>query len=446
MTGSTAEELNNFSLRDFVRETIINYSLFDLKKDTIVLAVSGGIDSMVLLDILHSLQANVVVAHCNFGLRPDAAEDEVVVRDYCEDKSIPCHSKHFDTKVYASQKRISTQEAARNLRYAWFEELANEVGASAIATAHHARDSVETFFINLMRGSGLQGLSGIPIKNGKVVRPMLHSNYDDILNYQKENNISFHEDSTNQSEDYLRNKIRHNLLPILDKIDPYSEQPLFQSIENLSGEKELMEDLVNHHLSNFTDTKNGQTWIKKEIFFVSNSESLIYWILKKWNFNHDVCREVRLSLESIGNTFFSSTHRLVVDRENLIIEELNKPDLTESLVEFDKNQWRHPSLDFELKVVDNIEQKDTCIGLSKKLISLPLKVRFWREGDRFHPAGMGGKSQKLKKFFVNEKINRFEKEITPLLVDAQDRIIWVMPYRQDENYKGTDLYIAFTKL
>ena len=221
----------------------------NIKSERIILALSGGIDSMVLADMLLKAKADFVIAHCNFHLRGEESDgDEQFVREYAEKNGLTCYVKQFDTLRYAEDHKLSIEMAARELRYAWFEELRQQLNYDYIAVAHHADDQLETFFINLLRGAGIRGLKGMQKVNGHVIRPLLDSSREDIRQYAVEHDLKWREDHTNAETQFLRNKIRHELLPVIDRISKEGRASILKSINHLASENELYRELVKEKL------------------------------------------------------------------------------------------------------------------------------------------------------------------------------------------------------
>jgi tRNA(Ile)-lysidine synthase len=412
--------------------------------DRLVLALSGGIDSMVLADLLLKSKVDFVVAHCNFHLRGEESDgDEKFVREFAERHGIQCFVKHFETEKYAEEKGVSIEMAARDLRYAWFEELRLQLDYEKIAVAHHADDQAETFFINLLRGAGLRGLKGMQPKNGVIIRPLLWASREQIHQYAIENQILWHEDHTNAESVYLRNKIRNQLLPVFDELHPEARQGLYKSLEHLSAENELFRELLKEKLAQIVRREDGIQKVKvpEPVEGPTLSFQLLFEWLRNYGFNTDQCRFIFEAMETgIGNKYFSPTHQLVIVRNELQLSEIKFVEDEEIQIEIGKGEIISPiHLRFSRfeKSSDFIIDKSLDVALlDADKIQFPLTLRHWRHGDRFHPLGMKG-SKLLSDFFVDQKFTEAQKQNVFLLVSAESEILWVVGYRIDDRFKVT---------
>ena len=427
--------------------------------DHLILALSGGIDSMVLADLLLKSKADFVVAHCNFHLRGEESDgDERFVYEFAEKHGIQCYVKHFDTEQYAADQGISIEMAARDLRYAWFEELRQQLGYDKIAVAHHADDQAETFFINLLRGAGLRGLKGMQPQNGVIIRPLLWASREQIHQYAVENQINWREDHTNAETVYLRNKIRNQLLPVFDELHPEARQGLYKSLEHLSSENELYRELLKEKLSQIVEEQDAVSVIARrndeaiqinKSFYVSldcfaalamtQREQLLFEWLRQYGFNTDQCHFIFEALETgIGNTYYSPTHQLVIGRNELQLSEIKAVSDEEIQIEMGEAEVLSPiCLRFSQveKTSDFVINKSSDVAqLDFEKLQFPLTLRHWRHGDRFHPLGMKG-SKLLSDFFVDQKFTEREKQNVWLLVSADGDILWVVGQRIDDRYK-----------
>ena len=408
--------------------------------EKIVLALSGGIDSMVLADLLLKAKVEFVAAHCNFHLRGEESDgDEKFVREFAERHKIQCFVKHFETEKYAVGNGISLEMAARELRYAWFEELRQQLNYDKIAVAHHADDQAETFFINLLRGAGLNGLKGMKPQNGVIIRPLLWASREQIRKYAVENQILWREDHTNAETVYLRNKIRNQLLPVFDELQPEARQGLYKSLEHLASENELYRSLLKEKFDQIVIEKDGFQTVDKQ-WFVNNFQLLFEW-LRNFGFNTDQCRFIYETIGTgIGNQYCSSTHRVVVGRNDLQLFELKENTNDEIQIEEGEKEVLSPvHLRFSKleKSVDFVIDKSSEIAqLDFDMIRFPLTLRHWRHSDRFHPLGMKG-SKLLSDFFVDQKFTEWQKRNVWLLVSADGDILWVVGHRIDDRVKVT---------
>ena len=424
-------------------KTYINRCGIIADGDHLILALSGGIDSMVLADLFMKTKANFVVAHCNFHLRSEESDgDEKFVRDFAEKHGIQCFVKHFETEKYAEENGISIEMAARDLRYAWFEELRQQLGYDKTAVAHHADDQAETFFINLLRGAGLRGLKGMLPQNGVIIRPLLWASRGQIHQYAVENQILWREDHTNAENVYLRNKIRNQLLPAFDELHPEARQGLYKSLEHLASENELYRELLKEKLSKIVAHDDGVQKAKvPELVEGPISFQLLFEWLRQYNFNTDQCRFIYEAMETgIGNKYYSPTHQLVIGRNELQLSEIKPVDDEEIQIEMGEEEIVLPIhlrfSQFEKNADFNIDKSPEVAMLDADKIHFPLTLRHWRHGDRFHPLGMNG-SKLLRDFFVDQKFTEVQKKNVFLLVSVENQILWVVGHRIDDRFKVT---------
>ena len=417
------------------------YRLFE-PSEKLVLAVSGGVDSMVLADLLQKANAHFVVAHCNFRLRDDESDgDEQFVRDFAERNNIQCFVKHFDTEQFAKEQGLSIEMAARDLRYAWFEELRQQIGFDKIVLAHHSDDQTETFFINLLRGAGLNGLKGMRPQNGVLIRPLLWATREQIRVYAVDNHIAWREDHTNAETVYLRNKIRNLLMPLLDEIHPEARKSIAKSVENLSAENGLYRELLQERLSQIVGECEGIKSVQKSVFRSSNGFQMLFEWLRQYGFNADQCRFVFDAMDEVGNRYFSDTHRLTVERDVLQLAERENRMQEELVIEAGEEDFEWP-FKMHCAYYDKwpgfeVDRSRTVAMLDLDKIDFPLMLRRWRQGDRFRPLGTKG-SKLLSDFFVDQKFTKVQKENQWLLVSANGDILWVVGRRIDDRYKITD--------
>ena len=420
--------------------------------DKLILAISGGVDSMVLADLLLKAKMEFVAAHCNFHLRGEESDgDEKFVRDYAERNGIQCFVKHFETEKYAAEQGISIEMAARDLRYSWFEELRQQLNYDKIAVAHHADDQAETFFINLLRGAGLNGLKGMKPQNGVIIRPLLWASREQIRKYAVENHIVWREDHTNAESVYLRNKIRNRLLPTFDELHPEARHGLHKSLEHLSAENELYRALLKEKLAQIVE-REGE--IQRLPYYailpsavgpstgsgtLAFTFQLLFEWLRQYGFNTDQCHFIYDALgSSVGNQYCSPTHCVVIGRNELQLSEIKAKTDDEIQIEIGEEEIFSPvHLCFSKleKTADFIIDKSPEVAqLDFNKLSFPLTLRHWRHGDRFHPLGMKG-SKLLSDFFVDQKFTEWQKRNVWLLVSAEGDILWVVDYRIDERFK-----------
>ncbi|MDF1671877.1 MAG: tRNA lysidine(34) synthetase TilS [Vicingaceae bacterium] len=418
----------------------INNELFK-QSDKVLLAVSGGKDSMAMLQLFIADKLDFGVAHCNFNLRgAESDADEQLVKSVCEKYSIPFYQNSFDTIKYAAENGISIQMAARDLRYNWFEELINENGYSFVATAHHKNDVAETMLINLIKGTGLSGLHGIKNKSGNIIRPLLDFTKEEIDVFIQENIIDFREDLSNFDNKYTRNGIRLDVIPLLEKINPNAIESLNQTASYLADLELILEEKINNELEKCSQIKEDKILINITQFKeLSPLQTYLYYFIKDYDFNASDVQDIIASLgEQPGKKFFSKTHQIVKDREYLIITKLGI-EKQETLV---INSIEELSLyDFDAELYNlskdfKIEPSSQYAYLDADKIQFPLIIRNWEEGDVFQPLGMRGK-KKLSDFFIDNKMDVITKQKTKLLIQ-NNQIIWVVGFRIDDTFKITE--------
>lgn len=415
--------------------THINKNLSFLKESKLLIACSGGLDSVVLASLCKSLNLDFALAHCNFSLRGKESDgDEEFVMSLAEKYSVPVFTETFDTKKYAKDKKLSTQMAARELRYNWFEEILKDFEYDYLLTAHHADDDLETFLINLSRGSGLRGLTGINTINDKIVRPLLSFNRQTILKHAKETGLYWREDSSNQQTDYLRNNLRLNVIPSY-KESVKSLLPNFQkTIANLRASQSLVEDYMAlvYNLC-IEEVSEGYKINLTKLKELPNTDALLYELLFPFGFTawDDISE---LMEAQSGKLVVSGSHRLIKDRNTLILTEIpSEMEKNEIFISEDKKKIDFP-LKLQLTPIDKMGYTDkNTIYVDNDKLTYPLKLRKWREGDIFQPFGMKGK-KKLSKFFKDEKLSLVAKEKIWILTSL-DKIVWIVGYRPDERFK-----------
>ena len=402
----------------------------------LLLATSGGLDSMVMLNLFHKLPFEIAIAHCNFQLRGlESFDDQRFIQDYAKDNEIPLFLTQFDTEAFANDYKLSTQVAARELRYNWFYELLETENYDYILTAHHADDNLETFLIHLVRGTGIDGLTGIPPQNGKVMRPLLIFSRSELEQYAKDNAIEWKEDSSNASDKYLRNKIRHNLVPIIKELNPEFLASFQKTQTYLQESKAMVEDasfLVYQQVAKEkgTEIHFDLNQLKK----LPNYKSYLYHWFNGFGFSawEDIYDLVD---GQSGKQVFSNEFRLLKNRDFLILSPLNSEDENEEYF-INKNQ-KEVNVPLKLqfcKVASINLVSNTCIFVDEDKLWYPLVLRRWKEGDTFQPLGMEGKSKKVSKFFKDEKLSLIEKEKTWFLCSDKE-IVWIAGIRQDERFK-----------
>lgn len=409
----------------------------------VLLAVSGGIDSIVMLDLFVRTNYKTAIAHCNFQLRGvESEDDEKFVRDLGEKMGLTVFSKKFETRNYAAKYKLSIQVAARELRYVWFEELSKKEGFDYIAVAHHSDDQVETFFINLLRGSGLVGLKGMPLKRDRIIRPLLFAKREYIETYARVRNLSFREDSSNKEDTYLRNKIRLNLITELEKIDKKAPDAIIRSTKHLSDADVLLQQLLDEKFKSVFRIEKGIYYMSMDtIKDMQPLEIWMYYLLRNFNFNRDITDNICEAIieKQSGKTFYSITHIAIIDRNSILIESIKDPDTKVYCIKAEQETITKP-ISLKLQTSPNNEvfkmiKKPNVAYLDKEKLRFPLKLRKWKKGDRFQPIGMKG-SKLLSDYFIDNKFNLIEKQNIWLLVSGED-IVWIIGHRISEKYKIT---------
>ena len=424
-------------LQKFLNHINTNFSF--LKDKKLLIAISGGVDSVVLTHLLSALNFNISLAHCNFNLRGKESDlDEAFVIKLGKELKVPVFTKQFNTTQFSKENNQSTQIAARELRYSWFQKLAEQHSFDNILTAHHADDHIETFLINLTRGTGLEGLTGIPEINGNIVRPLLKFSRNDIFTFVKENHIDWREDKSNASTKYIRNKIRHQVLPILKEINPSLLETFAKTTAHLKESQQIIEDRIEKVTPEILiiEEKVLKICIEKIAAF-SNPKAYLYQFLKRYNFTewNDVYN--LLSAQS-GKQVFSKTHVLLKDRTFLLLFKKEPSPVFENVFFIDKNQTeitKPIQLQFEDIKEKSTENKQT-IYIDKQLLIFPLKLRKWENGDFFYPTGMKGK-KKVSKYFKDEKFSLLEKQNTWILCNNNNHVLWIVGHRQDNRFEIT---------
>ena len=413
------------------------------ENDKVIVAVSSGIDSIVLLDLFSKTGIDFGIAHCNFGLRGDESDgDEEFVKQLAVKYSVNLNVKRFHTLRYAKEMGISIQMAARELRYDWFEEIRVKYSYNKIALAHQKDDTIETFFINLIRGTGIGGLTGISIDNHHLIRPLLFASREDINDYLKQNNLMHREDSSNSETKYLRNKIRHRIIPLFKEVNPRFDYTMIENITRLKEVEEIFNEAIESKYTELVTLINDEYFIDIELLRkTSNKSTFLYFILKRFEFNQSDVQDIIHSLDGqSGKTFFSPTHRLIKDRSKLIISPIF--DYAEHRYYIDENTLKIDKplcMKFEVipKTNDFLIDKSTHIAyLDYDKLVFPLVLRKWKYGEYFMPLGMDS-LKKLSDFFIDKKLSISEKEKTWILSLGKD-IIWVIGMRLDERFKITD--------
>lgn len=411
-------------------------------KSRVLAAVSGGKDSVLMAHLLKAAGYSFGIAHCNFQLRnEEAVADEQFCYELAQTLQVPFYSTRFDTLAYAARHKVSVQMAARELRYQWFEQLRQAQQYDVIALAHHHNDTIETILLNLVRGTGIAGLHGILPANGKLVRPLLFLNREQIDDLINQNQLPYREDSSNASTKYARNKLRLEVIPQLKKLNPSLEKTFERNLEHFRDLEALLQlqvqDAKQRVFSYYNDTIKLSI---KAIQQLPTPRLLLFEMLKEYGFNQTTVDDLLSVLDKhSGRLFESATHQLVTDREQLLLT-LKTTDATgEVSIKPEDTLITYGNYQISLKTPPDIELpagRHTAVT-DTALLQYPLTLRQWQQGDEFYPLGMTGR-KKLSDFFINQKVPVTQKSSIPILVNGNGEVIWIAGYRMDNRYKVTD--------
>ncbi len=407
------------------------------KEHRLLLAFSGGIDSVVLAHLLHGAGYSCSLAHCNFRLRGDEAQgDRAFCESFAKDLGIPVLTKDFDTKAYAAEHKLSIQMAARELRYRWFKELMAEHGFDRLLTAHHANDNVETLLVNLVRGTGIKGLQGIPERQDDLVRPLLFATKEDIMAYAEKHELPYRNDSSNAEVKYKRNFIRHKVIPELKSLNPALEETIHTSVQFFKQSGEIVQAYAKEKYTSICHEAHGQLFIDiKALSKEPYKETLLFeWLHSKQFKPRQIAQlcEVIHSEKHSGKQFSSPTHRLVVDRNHIIVQPVEKAPLQNTYTISSPADTKHLPIALSIEEVTEAvfsgNRNEIVIPYTEQLF--PLTLRRWKQGDKFRPFGMKG-FKKLSDFFKDQKLSLFEKEAVWILAN-KEQIIWIIGHRMDD--------------
>ncbi|MHB8261815.1 MAG: tRNA lysidine(34) synthetase TilS [Bacteroidia bacterium] len=426
--------------------TYINKQQLFSRHAKLLVAVSGGKDSMALCGLLKDIGFTYYVAHCNFNLRgKESDKDEKFIIEFCKKNNINYFYTKFNTGIYAKNKGVSIQMAARELRYNWFNSLIAEHNFDYLLTAHHANDNIETFFINLLRGSGTNGLKAIVPKQGKIIRPLLFATRAEIDNYVKKHKILFREDSSNKEDKYLRNYLRLHIIPALKELNPSFEQTLTNEIEILQQTNLILKKEVEKQKKRLISKDENGIFLKINIDKLNKttaSKLILFELIKDFGFNSSQASDIYNSLHAqSGKTFTSDTHIIIKDRSSLIIKKTEENIASEFLINKGDTEINHP---IKLKIsimkgnIKSIPNKDFTSNkafIDTDKITFPLLVNRWKTGDKFMPLGMKG-FKKLSDFFTSEKASLFDKQ-NQWIIRSKNDIVWLVGKRIDDRFKVT---------
>ncbi len=420
----------------------INFLVTKPEQKSFLLAVSGGVDSVVMADVFKKAAYSFAIAHCNFTLRGKESDgDEQFVNDLANRYGVPFHVKHFDTAAYAENHKVSIQMAARDLRYAWLNESREKHKFDHIVIAHHADDAIETFFINLLRGTGIAGLHGITSVHESIIRPLLSFTRNDIEAYAKANKLKWREDSSNASDKYERNKIRHHLLPELLKINPDAAKAISHTIENLRGTETIYRKAIEEKVTKLLSIVEGKIHISlARLKKLEHLHVYLYEYLKEFGFNFTQAKEVCEGLEGqSGKIFLSATHRLTKDRRSLVLEKQEAKGTDNSgTIYTDDKVFRNGVMEIVLSVKEKPADykpyhPPSTACLDHAQLNFPLTIRKWAQGDKFYPLGMK-RPKKVSDFLIDNKVSLSDKGIVYVMLSGND-IVWVIGHRIDERFK-----------
>ncbi|MGP1993620.1 tRNA lysidine(34) synthetase TilS [Zobellia laminariae] len=421
-------------LEEFQKHIEINFQ--NLIKDKFLLACSGGLDSTVLVDLCAKSKLDFTIAHCNFNLRGDASNvDEEFVRNLAAHNDKIFLVTNFDTTGYVEENKVSIQIGARELRYRWFAEMMRKNDIKTLVTAHHVDDSLETFLINLSRGTGIDGLTGIPEKTDTVSRPLLRFSRSQILEYAQSQKLQWREDASNADTKYLRNKIRHEIVPLLKDLNPSFLKNFTKTQDYLSESAALIDSQVKELKSRLFQENNGIVRISiAELLKLEPISPYIHAFFRDYGFTEWNDVENLLSAMS-GKEIHSKTYRLLKDREFLLLTKIKEESDVQFLVKEEQTEVLEP-IQLKIETVHDLSIKNKrTLYIDKKALKYPLTIRKWKNGDYFYPLGMKGR-KKLSKFFKDEKVDVVAKEQQWLLCSGEE-VVWVIGRRADERFKVT---------
>ena len=426
------------TLQAFVKQEM----LFS-KNDTILLAVSGGVDSVVMLHLFSQVHPRFAIAHCNFNLRGQESDaDQALVESLAQQYGIPFHHQSFETATYAHQQQVSIQMAARTLRYQWFDQLLQEHAYTSVATAHHLEDQLETALLNFTKGTGVAGLRGIRAKHKNVIRPMLWATKAAIKIYAEEHTLVWREDRSNASDDYQRNLLRHRVIPSLLTLNPNLWSTFATTAERMRATEQLLKAEVSRFTQKAVRRENEQVGIDLSTLQSHSQPTLLLSeVLKPYGFSYAQARSVASQIDppTVGKTFSSGQWDLLIDRLQLILYQPSSPVSSSVAVQFSDKEvtWnghrlviqRHHQPQYTIRPHPRVAAVD-----EDKLV-FPLTIRRWQQGDRFCPLGMK-QHKKLSDFLIDQKVSRLEKESVYVLL-SENTIVWVMGHRIDHRYRIT---------
>ena len=412
------------------------------EREKLLLAVSGGVDSVVLSELCKQAGYDFAVAHCNFQLREaDSERDERFVRELARKYNVPFHVVKFNTKAIAKERKISTQEVARELRYNWFEQTRETGGYRYVLTAHHADDNIETVLMNFFRGTGIKGIRGIESKHGLVVRPLLFARRSELEEFLVENKLDYVSDFTNLLDDYTRNYFRNKVIPFIEKSFPEVNENILANITRFKETELLYQQAVELHKKKLLEYNGNEVHIPVlKLMKTEPLHSVTYEIIKEYGFGSAQVSEVIALLDSESGKYVqSSSHRVIRNRKWLIIAPNESTESAIKIIDTIGNwEWAMGNLKLETTPALNFkhEVSDSIASVDFDEIKFPLLLRKWKQGDYFYPLGMK-KKKKLARFFIDLKLSKTDKEKVWVL-EMNKKIIWVVGYRIDDRFKIAD--------
>jgi tRNA(Ile)-lysidine synthase len=421
------------------KQFIAEYSLIK-PGDKILLTVSGGIDSMVMTHLFLQLSNKIGIAHCNFSLRGgESDKDEEMVLRYASDNEIPFYTKRFNTKIFAKENGLSVQMAARELRYNWFEEIRNDNNYDTIAVAHNLNDNIETLLINLTRGTGIAGLTGMRPVNNRIIRPLLFASRNNITNYCQQQNIIFREDKSNADTKYIRNRIRHLIIPVLKDINPSIESTLNETAERFTGINEIVTGYISELRERVSAQKGNYISINLNLLKAYlHNKTVLFELFRPFNITNLQLNDlIKVINGKTGGQIFTGTHRLIKNRKEILISNETNKEEQKYTIKTIKELIQIPGIisvdviDVSDKYVITNDLSVACIDYNK--IQFPLIIRKWKAGDHFYPLGMD-KKKKLSDYFIDKKYSILKKE-DQLILESDKKIVWIMGERIDNRFR-----------
>ena len=412
-----------------------------LPTQKVLIAVSGGVDSVVLCHLFKASEFDFGIAHCNFQLRGEASdEDAVFVKKLAEELAVPFFEIKFETEAFAAKNKLSIQVAARDLRYDWLEKIRLENGFHYLATAHHQDDSLETVLYNFTKGCGIRGLHGISQKTNYLIRPLLFTHKKAVILFSQKNKIAYREDASNATDKYARNAIRHHVIPLLEKINPALQKTANENIQRLKETEEIFNYAIALLKKEVCEERERQVFIHLEkLKNAPAPPTLLFEMLRPFGFNNDQTSQMLESIDhQSGAIFESSSHQVLLDRDFFIVKKTTQTIDCQVFINKNNAQVKFPEgqlfLEIKNKRPEFFPKEKHIAFFDLEKITFPLTLRKWKAGDVFHPLGMNGQKKKVKDLLTGLKLNRFEKNKTWVL-ESGGEICWVVGHRMDERFK-----------